>query len=398
MAIRKMYRILSIPLATSLCLLLTTGCWDRVEVNDLAIVTGAGFDLTDDNKIKLTIQIFDPGSSSESSTMGGSPSNERKQPLLESAVGLNTADAASKLQELLSRKFFWGQADIFVFGEKLAKHGIQDPMDFLTRHPHPRERANMYISKGNADSILQWEPHIERNSSEVLREMSALQSGLDIKLLDVIVQLGSDVHTTVIPWVSMKTSDNKPTPYLGGYASFQDLKLNHWYNQQKTRGLLWLRNEIMTATLTAKPGDDDPGVVSLQLLDTRCRLTPSIQGNKWRMKVTVTTKGDLVQSTSSMDVTKLENIEKLEDLFEGVITKRISSAVQTAQKSNTDVLLFAREYHRHYPKQYDTAKLNWKTIFPAIEVEYETEMTILRTGLIGKNTSLSKSRKEGEGP
>ena len=40
-------------------LLCLTGCWDRVEVNDLAIVTGTAIDKKDD-EIELTIQIFRP--------------------------------------------------------------------------------------------------------------------------------------------------------------------------------------------------------------------------------------------------------------------------------------------------------------------------------------------------
>lgn len=36
---------------------LTSGCWSRRELNELAIVLGTGVDLTDDGKIRLTLQI-----------------------------------------------------------------------------------------------------------------------------------------------------------------------------------------------------------------------------------------------------------------------------------------------------------------------------------------------------
>ena len=37
---------------------LLSGCWDRVEVNDLAIVTAAVIDKKDDNQIELSNQIL----------------------------------------------------------------------------------------------------------------------------------------------------------------------------------------------------------------------------------------------------------------------------------------------------------------------------------------------------
>ena len=41
-------------LATLVSVPLLSGCWDRVEVNDLAIVTAAAIDKKDDNQIELS--------------------------------------------------------------------------------------------------------------------------------------------------------------------------------------------------------------------------------------------------------------------------------------------------------------------------------------------------------
>ncbi|MEV5030016.1 Ger(x)C family spore germination protein [Paenibacillus sp. LPE1-1-1.1] len=367
-----------------LCLVCLSGCWDRTEINDLAIVTGAGFDLTEDRKIKLTIQLFVPGTSSDSQSMGSGPSSQMKQSLVESAVGLNTSDAASKLQELLSRKFFWGQADVFIFGEKLARSGIQDPMDFLARHPHPRERANVYISKGTADQVLNWQPQIERNSAEVLREMSVLQTGLNVALLDAIVEFSDEAHTALIPWIRLKKSGNKISPYLAGAASFKDLKMNQVYDVQETRGLLWLRNEIKTATLTAHP-EGGAGFTTLNILDSRCQLTPSIQDGKWKVNIAIKAAGNLIQNTADIDVVNPAVIDQLETQFASVLKERIQMAVKIAKKTNTDVLGFSDQFHRHYPKEWNKHKKNWDQIFPAIEVNYKVKITVLRSGLIGKN-------------
>ena len=85
-----------------------------------------------------------------------------------SQTGKNISDALSKLQEI-PRKIFWGQCKVFIFGEELAKKGIQKQMDFFLRHPEPRGRAYVFVSEGKAKSILELEPNLERYSAEVLR-------------------------------------------------------------------------------------------------------------------------------------------------------------------------------------------------------------------------------------
>ncbi|MFX3635003.1 MAG: Ger(x)C family spore germination protein [Candidatus Pristimantibacillus sp.] len=370
------------------CLLSLTGCWDRVEINDLAIVTAAGFDLTDDNKIRLTVQLFTPTTSSSQSGSGESSSgSQQNQPLVESAVGINAADAASKLQGLLSRKFFWGQSDIFIFSKKLAKNGLNETFDYLVRHPLPRERANLYISLSDTTQILQWKPNIERNSAEVLREMSALQTGLSMTLLKAVVELSDESHTVVIPWVKMKGSGNKTSPYIGGAASIKHMKMNHLYDVQKTRGLLWVRDEINTAHLTNQiPGD--AGQVSLEIINSRSNLKPYIKDDQWIIKVNVRAAGNLNENTTDMDTSNPKSIKELEKQFAAIISDRIQKAVNHAQKTNTDILGFAEQFHRHYPKQWKKHEQEWDELFPQIKVEYHVTASILRTGMIGNNKAM----------
>ena len=50
------YFMKRILLLLSICasILFLSGCWDRVEVNDLAIVTGTAIDKSDDNQIEAS--------------------------------------------------------------------------------------------------------------------------------------------------------------------------------------------------------------------------------------------------------------------------------------------------------------------------------------------------------
>ncbi|MCI1068295.1 hypothetical protein MOQ17_20625, partial [Stenotrophomonas maltophilia] len=74
--------------------------------------------------------------------------------LVRSGDGVNIADAMSKVQARLPRRIFWGHCKVYLFGEEAAKEGISDHIDFLVRHPEPRNRAFLYVSKGKAEEML----------------------------------------------------------------------------------------------------------------------------------------------------------------------------------------------------------------------------------------------------
>lgn len=123
----------NILLFASLCTLLT-GCWDRKEVNDMALVLGAAIDKAGDKHIELTIQTLQPRNvSSDRQGSGSGPIIS-----VRSAVGENLADAASKLQTKISRQIFWGHCKVFIIGKTLAKRGkLNQEIDFycVIRNP-----------------------------------------------------------------------------------------------------------------------------------------------------------------------------------------------------------------------------------------------------------------------
>ncbi|GAB6933558.1 hypothetical protein JCM14719A_19110 [Calditerricola satsumensis] len=101
----------------SLCLLsllLLTGCWDRVEINDLALVTAAGLDKGKGKTVKLSLQLAVPAAmpsvaGGDGGGLGGGGAGAGRPPtLVVSAEGITIADAMTKLQEKLPRRIFWG--------------------------------------------------------------------------------------------------------------------------------------------------------------------------------------------------------------------------------------------------------------------------------------------------
>lgn len=382
-----MKRLLHIlPLCGSL--LLMSGCWDRVELNDLAIITVAAIDKKDDNQIELSVQVFIPKALSTGGGQGGGGSSGGGMvTLVRSQEGSSMADALSKLQSRIPRKIFWGQCRVFVFGEQLAKGGIQEEMDFLLRHPEPRERAYMYVSKGKAKKILDLLPPLERHSGEVLRELSDLRIGMQVTMQDLDEMLTSTAQAAALPFVDTLSpgkgqKELEAIPYIVGTAVFNKDKMIGKMTERETRGVLWLRDEMEAYTVSVKP-EGVKGEISLNPVSAHIKMVPRIQNEKWKMLVKVDTEGAVVQNGTNLNLSNPQLIKDVEKAYEKVIEKRIKLALQKVQhEMKADIVGFAEEFYRKYPKQWKQVENHWDEKFPEVEVNIDVEAHIRRQGYI----------------
>ncbi|MGG1661068.1 Ger(x)C family spore germination protein [Brevibacillus sp. NRS-1366] len=366
------------------CILILSGCWDRTEINDLAIITAVAIDMTKEKEVELSAQVFNPRSSSGGSTSSGGGSAPTT--IMRTSKGVNIADAMSKMQSNIPRTIFWGHCKIYIYGEDLAKHGIIEFVDFLSRHPEPRNRAFMYVSKGKAKEILKLMPRIERNSAEVMRKLTGLDVGIEVTLLNLQKMLDGSSNAAVIPMISIMKPEEpsqplKTNPYLIGTAVFKSGKMIGNLNERYTRGAMWVRNEISATTVTVK-AKNVRGFVSLNPIREVTKLKPTIKKGKWKMLIEVETEGDLIQNGTNLDLSVPKLMKVMEKALRQDIETRINGTVHLAQKElKTDIFHFAKHFHRKYPREFAAVKDRWEQVFSRIEVETRVKAYIRRPGL-----------------
>ncbi|MDQ0194279.1 Ger(x)C family spore germination protein [Paenibacillus wynnii] len=368
-------------------LVLLEGCWDRTELNDLAIVTAMSFDKAEDNQIITTVQIIVPQNQGGGGMSGAATSGAPHKTTIRSGVGINISDSLSKLQRIIPRKMFWGQCKIFIFSEDVAKAGIKDEFDFLMRHPQPRERAFVFVSKEKAAKTLEMFPPIERSSSEVLRKLTELKIGINVTLEQFSIMLKGDAEAAALPLVYIlpKAEYAEPfqtIPYIMGTALFKKDKMVGQISEKTTRGVMWIINKIDDYTVTFEMnGKDD--FVSIKPVNAKVKLLPKIRGDKWMMEIQVRATGDIIQNGTDLNPMNPKLLKKMESAFEKDINTRIKLAIQEVQKQKkTDILGFANAFHRKYPKQWEKNKDRWDVLYPQVKVTIDVTASILRPGLI----------------
>ncbi len=386
-----MQRILLV-LSTCMSILVLSGCWDRMEVNDLAIVTGAAIDKSGDNQINLSLQLFIPKTLASGGGQAGG-SGGGKMTITASQTGKNIADALSKFQGKLPREIFWGQCKVFIFGEELAKQGIQEQMDFLLRHSEPRGRAYVFVSKGKAKTILENVPNLERYSAEVLREIINFRIGMQITLQDVDEMLTGIAQAAALPYIKIdkeQQSEGKPIKYvhIDGAAVFNKDQMVGTITEAETRGVLWLRDEIKGYTISTEI-EDGKGFVSLNPVSARVHLFPQIQDNKWKMTVDVDTEGTIVQNETNINFEDPKLLEKVERAYQKSIENRIKDTLKKIQhEMHTDIVGFSKEFYRKYPKEWKAVENHWDERFPEVDVTINVIAHIRREGYINKPGAL----------
>ncbi|MDP4104903.1 MAG: Ger(x)C family spore germination protein [Bacillota bacterium] len=375
---------------------LLSGCWDRIEVNDLAIVTGAAIDKTRDNHVVLSVQIFLPKALSSGGGQGGGGSSGGAITLVASQKGINLSDALSKLQGIIPRKVFWGQCKVFIFGEKVAMGGIQKDMDFLLRHPQTRERAYLFVGKGEASQYLEPTPRLERTSSEVIRELSKARIGMDVTMKELDEMLMGNTHAAALPYLEMRThklseKESMKAPKILGTAVFKKDQMVGTITERETRGVVWLKNKIKGYTVNVKP-EKTAGDVSLDPVSAVIRLKPEIQNGKWTMNVHIRTEGNVLQNQTKFSLTDPQFQKSVEKAYQEAIKQRINLTLQPLQhKMKADIVGFADEFNRKYPDQWKLVENRWDEVFSNMKVNIDVDAYIRRQGSIIEPGGLPKN-------
>lgn len=137
-----------------LCFLLS-GCYDNKEPNNIAFVTAVGIDISKQNKenYDITFQIANPTQISGGASEEGGKGGEIIQNITVEAptiyAGIETANF------IMSKTISLSHIKLFVFSEELARNGIADLTDAMSRSEEIRPNVYLAVAKTSAKEYLE---------------------------------------------------------------------------------------------------------------------------------------------------------------------------------------------------------------------------------------------------
>lgn len=368
-------------LAMFLCCSLLTGCWDRTEINDLAIVLATGIDYVDE-KVQLTAQIFVPRKATSGDSGSSSSSGVT---IIRTAEGHDIAEALNRLQRKVARNMFWGHCEVIVISEQAGKQGLREYIDFLLRYPQFREHAYVFSSKDAAKDLLALLDPLERSSAESLREMANMKLGTRVTVLELAKSIAGPSRSAMLSRMLLTPAEKgqselQSSPYVRGLSLYKDGFYVATINEPFTVGTLLITNELDNIIMPIQLEKED-GSLSIRPIQLVTMLKPEIKNGEWIMNIEIKGKGEVVLNTTNVNLTNPANMVILEQAWSKQLEELAKQALNLTQKElNIDIFKFSVEFRQHYPKIWKADEQNWSSIFQKLKVNIKVKTLIARNG------------------
>jgi spore germination protein KC len=390
---------------------LLTGCWDRLEIEERAVVLGISVDVASpsadkeedeisylagsysaphNEMIRVAVQIALPGKiplgPGES---GGGKGGARQTVWVIDVVGYTIDDALMNLQQQISGRLFFGHLRVIVVSEELARKGLQNLNDFFRRDPEVRRMAWLMISDGNAEKLMRAAPELERVPALYL-----------LATLDNAVRSGKFPTNYVgMFWSnSVKKGQEAYLPYVG-LEKEQNIEL---------MGLAYFKNEEMVGTTKPleiatymqikglNPGgyrgfvkmDGTSNIVTIYSTSRKSKLDVQIRNNHLYFTVSIFTEINMEEKINEQfTVNNSQILKEIEQAHKASTKKACEVLVEEMQQKKTDIFGFGEYVRAKKPSYWNReikTKERWQQMFHDINVEIKVDSKIRRIGMKAK--------------
>jgi Ger(x)C family germination protein len=389
----KPRRSMTLP-ALLVAAVLVTGCWDRTEVNDIAIVLASGIDKEKDG-YRVSILVPLPGNMG-GATGGGGGSGGNRPYTIDSETGRTVREAYTKLQSRLSRRLFSGHRKVLLIGEEAAKDGLTEIMDIAGRVAENRLTSYIAVSKGKAYELLNAAPKLERFSTEALRELLKSDAAISIQVKDVALELSGEGQDTLLPYVeAVKTEgNNKPNEELqiSGYVYTSGGKMVGIAKGDAASGIRWLKKSFKPYLETVSVGES---FASVTIRRGKSSIKPYLVDGSIHYKIKAQGEGTIIEASDSREYEETQNVELLERQLEKKITNDISVVGDIIRKKRSDIPGLGALLGRTYPSRWrEEWGPDWSDAIGRIQLHVQVDVNVNRTGMFSKNVGAKEQPDE----
>lgn len=411
------------------------GCFGN-EPNDIAYIVALGFDKSEDNlNYKITMQFAKPtqisGGASEEGGKGGP--NIVENIVVEAPniyAGLDTAN------HIVSKKFSLYHTKLFVFSQEVAKEGVDDLLETMSRSEEIRPDVYIAVSVGSANEYLtEVKPVIELNPAKyyqltydkndsagfprcTLQDFYFIENtnycDAAVPLAGIIKSEDSEEENGQSSQSEQKSEEggeltenanNKNAPvndkgfeykiknYTAGEVSIQE------ENKSETMGMAIFSDKKMVGTM----GGIDSVIYNIlkgeyrgsyvTFYDDKASNMPVtvkiIQQKKPLVTINIDEKTINIKTYLESDFYSLTSdnvIEKDISHFEEMAKKEIEDACTefiryTRDTYNADILALGLKAKKYFLTDESFKEYNWREKFKEYEISVETDFKVKRTGL-----------------
>lgn len=351
--------------------LLLTGCWSRVEINEQAFIFALFFDKGEqEGTVEVTISSPLPNRLISGQQVGSGGGQDDPYAMV-SKSGHSIAEALNAIQRDLSRRLDFSHNRIIVLGKEFAEDGIGDLLDWILRERSIDLSTFMMQAPRKATEIAGLSPVYESFPSYVLKRLAIQNNMLGTTVKDCLKgQLGNTgyamthLSSGALPEAGEKMKKGNWTG-LQGIALFQKDKYKGALDLEQSRALAWASGQIHKPVYNVA-WDGGKSKASVLFFNTKgykeVAMTPS--GPVFTVKLGGT--ADIV----SMKDEKKRSVAEVNRIIVSELNDQIGTylneALKTTQEKGADVMQFGNMLEAEYPRVWSEFKKEW-------EEKYRTE-------------------------
>ncbi|KHL95984.1 spore gernimation protein GerC [Paenibacillus sp. IHB B 3415] len=385
----------ALTLLLVLCLASLTGCWSRKELNDLALVMALGIDL-DPEGYAVSAQIMNP---SETGTQKGSSGS---LPVVTyKCVGRTVPEALQRMLSVAPRIPYLAHIRVLVVGEALARSGVSDALDFISRDHQLRNDFYLLVAKNRkaADilEILIPFEHIPANSlySSILVAHKKWAATGKVTLQQFITELERGGSNPIMSGVQLQgdveegdsprnVQSIRPKTLIqhAGIAVFKKDKLVGWLDETLSKSVNYVLADVDTTVgnITSPGGGTVGFTVSRADTSLDIRLNDQDQP-EFLVKLNI--EADLTTVEGTLDLNKPSSIQAIEEALQNKYNIKMARDIRTIQQQyNSDIFGFGEALHRKYPHLWKDYREHWEDSFQTVKIDVQSKVTVRRIGSV----------------
>ncbi|OIA98627.1 spore gernimation protein GerC [Paenibacillus sp. LC231] len=387
-------KVLTVLLIVNLAI--TPGCWSKKELNELAVVMALGID-THENGYAVSAQVLNSSEtgSKKGGSMGSLPVVTYK------SVGKTIPDALQRMLSMAPRMPYLSHVRVLVFGEDLARLGVSDVLDYISRNHQLRTDFFMLVAKnGKASDILEvvtpfeYVPANSLYSSILISQKKWAATG-KVTLQQFVTELKRSGSDPVLSGVQLNGSlaeaqslENvkqiSPSTLLQhtGLGVFKGDRLVGWLGEPPSKAVNYVLNRVdNTAGYISCP---DGGIVGFAVnrADTSLDVTLNSKGIP-EFSAELEIEADVNAVQCPIDISQPAVIDELEKDIEDKYNTNISKHIGLVQQRyGSDVFGFGEVLHRKYPDVWKKYRDHWGESFKTMNIRVDADVAIRRIGSI----------------
>lgn len=403
-------KIIAIIIILTLIPFTLTGCQDAKGIENLAYVTAIGFDIGEDNLIKLTFQFAKLTSSDQSGSSQPQSSENVTIDCSSFDSGLNIVNS------YISKKVNLSHCKIIVFSEEIATMGILEHVNVLASDREIRPDCNVLISKCKAKDFLENSVPTLTNLTPRYYEIllnSKEYTGFseNVPLWKFFINLRNSTEESVAVLCGLNSSytgysgEDKnlmdkdvsykagETPLSGktisqniGLAVFSYDQLVGEMDAIDTVSYLMLTNDLDSCNISVPNPFENNSIINVKLeLKKRTKNNVELINGSPFIESNIYLNGSITSISLNTDDSKTETLSTIEEYIESYVAYNVKSLLyKTAKYFKSDIVGFGKKIVNNYLTIDEWKSLNWAALYKNSFFNVNVEVTINPSSLFVK--------------